>query len=489
MRLRWRGNFIGGRFRPVASGRAIVSEDPGDLDHPVGTIRVSLAAVDEAVAAAAAAQGRWAATPVARRARALKRFQRAVRHRAPALSRLIAREMGKPLWEAKREVDRLIARVDETITDAWARVRPTTVAVASNAQGECRFKPRGVLAVLGPFNFPAHLPCGQIVPGLLAGNTVVFKPSELTPFVGQSLAECMLKATLPAGVFNLVQGGGNVGALLVQHPAVQGILFTGSAATGRRIQRVTLDDPKKLVALEMGGKNAAIVLDDADMTLAARETAIGAFSMAGQRGNATSRIILHRRHAAVFLKQFLAIADGLTLGYQLDPEIFMGPLVSRAALEKYQAALAAARREGYDPLRPGGPTRVPSRRGYYVRPSVHLWPRRPGRMPAAARYRVEEIFGPDVAIYLIDSVDDAVAVNNEVPYGLVTSVFTRRRRTFETVFRRVDTGLVNWNRGTIVSAGQLPFGGTKASGNGRPAGAFAIESCVYPVAVLGPTPS
>jgi len=483
MSLRWRGNFIGGRFVRPAAGLSMVSEDPGDLDRPLGTVRASVGAVDEAVAAAARAQPGWAATPVARRRAVLARWQRVLRRRAATLVTLIAREVGKPRWEAQREVDRFIARVDETSTMAWPRVRPYGVPVASGVRGRCEYRPRGVLAILGPFNFPAHIPGSQFLPGLLAGNTVVFKPSELTPFVGQFLAECAVAAEMPAGVFNLVQGAGAVGSRLVRHPAVRGVLFTGSSAVGEQIRRAVLDQPEKCVALEMGGKNAAILLDDADLRLAAREIAVSAFSMAGQRCNATSRVILHRRVAKPFLELFLRLVGQLAIGYPLDPGVFMGPLVSRAAVEKYRAAQARARREGYAVLRPGGTASIASRRGYYVRPSVHLC-ERPGPLPPSVRYRVGEIFGPDVAIYIVRSADEAVAINNEVPYGLVTSVFTRRRATFEALSPRLDTGLVNWNRGTIFSAGGLPFGGTKASGNHHPAGIFMIEACVYPVAVL-----
>lgn len=479
---RWRGNFIGGRFRGSA-GRILVSEDPGDLAHPIGSVREDVTAVDAAAQAAAAAFPGWSAAPLPRRQAALTRLQRALQRRRRALTEMIAREVGKPLWEAEREVDRLIARVDETRTHALARVQPFEVSLAREVRGVCRYHPHGVLAILGPFNFPAHLAASQFLPGLLAGNTIVFKPSEYAPFVGQLVAECALDARLPAGVFNVVVGGGAVGARLIEQPAVRAVLFTGSVATGRRIQQAVWRHANKSVSLEMGGKNAALVLEDADVRLAAREAAIGAYSMAGQRCNATSRIIVHRRQAKRFLEAFLPLVDQLTIGHPMTPGTFMGPLVSRAAVDTLQAGLAAARREGYDVLRPGGPASIRGYRGHYVRPSVHLLDS-PGRVAGRGAYRLEELFGPDTAIYIVRSTEEAIALNNEGPYGLVTSVFTRAPRAFEWVSRRVDTGLVNWNRGTIFSSGLLPFGGTKASGNQMPAGAFAIHQCVYPVSVL-----
>lgn len=489
--MRWRGNFIGGRFVKPSGGRPWLSEDPGDLAHPLGTVRGSAEAVERAVESAARARGRWAATSVPQRRRFLRRLQRVLRSRASDLTGVIAREVGKPRWEAAREVDRMIARVDETLTDAWARVRPYEVAAGAGVRGRCRYRPAGICAIIGPFNFPAHIPAGHWIPGLLAGNVVILKPSELAPFVGQAIADCVAAAGAPAGVFNLVQGGPAVGRRLVEHPAVNAVLFTGSAATGQRIRQAVLRQPAKRLALEMGGKNAALVLEDAEVPVAAREVVVGAFSMAGQRCNATSRVIVARRRLEEFLAALLPLVDGLRIGYPLAEGTFMGPLVSRAAVARYHWGLTEARRAGYARLRAGGRVEVPGYRGYYVRPSVHVCERPlpvPGTTGEGPRYRfayrTTELFAPDLAVYAAGSLEEAVALNNDVPYGLVTSIFTRRRARFEAAAAGVDTGLVHWNRGTIGSSGRLPFGGTKASGNHAPAGLWAIDACVYPVATL-----
>ncbi|MBI4313874.1 MAG: aldehyde dehydrogenase family protein [Candidatus Omnitrophica bacterium] len=480
--LSWRGNFIGGRFVRPARPRFFTSEDPGDLDHPVGQVGESASAVDLAVAAAAGAQKKWAAASLPVRRGLLRRFQKALKRRCGGLVELISRESGKPRWEAAREVGRMIARVDEIFEFAQRRVQPYEFSAGSGVQAQCRYRPQGVLAVLGPFNFPAHLAASQFLPGLLTGNAVVFKPSEKTPFVGQWVAEFMQEADAPAGVFNMVQGGGDVGRRLVQHAHVNAVLFTGSYAVGKKIQQVVLEQPAKCVALEMGGKNAVIVLADADLKLSAREAAVGAFSMAGQRCNATSRILVERKVAPLFIQYFLDVTDRMKTGYPLDPDVFMGPLVGPEALAAYQEVQRKALQEGYVALRAGGPAQVPGRRGYYVRPSVHL--EKHPKIQAKSVYRTQEWFVPDAVILVTDSDEQAVRLNNEVPYGLVTSVFTKSRKRFEKMYARIDTGLVNWNRGTVFSSGRLPFGGTKASGNHRPAGMFAIDACVYPVAVL-----
>ena len=483
MSLPYRGNYIGGRFVRPTKGTELISEDPGDLFEPVGRMVVSDEAVDQAVAAAGKAFPRWSAAPPAQRIVRMRAFQKALLRRKPALIALAAREAGKPVGEATREIERLIDKVDEMIGAGLKLVQPYSVKVAPGVEGRCVWRPLGVLAVIGPFNFPAHTPASHIVPALLTGNTVVFKPSELTPFVGQAMAECLDVAGFPPGVFNLVQGGTAVGVRLVGHPGVAGILFTGSTAAGQAIKKATLDAPQKNLALEMGGKNAAIVLEDAPVELAAREILQSAFSMAGQRCNAASRVILHRRIAQPFLEQFLALVDRIKIGYPLEPDVLMGPLVNHDAVAKLHKFVKLAEEEGFETLRQGkAPGMWGKRRGYYATPSVHLCER--PEKTRSSKYRREEIFGPDVAIYLVKDEDQAVAINNEVPYGLIASVFTRNPKKFQNLLPRLDTGMVNFNRGTIFSSGKLPFGGTKASGSFKPAGLFSPYYCTYPVAVL-----
>ena len=486
MPVLFRGNYIGGRFVRPKKGTELISEDPGDLFNPVGTVIVFPDAVEEAVAQAVKAFPSWILVSLKSRIAKMRVFQRAMGKRRSELVNLIAREAGKPLGEANREAERLIGKVDEIVQFGLKLIQPFSVAVAPGVRGECRYRPLGVLAVIGPFNFPAHTSGSHIIPAILTGNTVVFKPSEYTPFVGQVLSECAHEASFPPGVFNLVQGPGAIGSKLVEHPQVAGVLFTGSTATGQAIRVATVRSPQKCLALEMGGKNAALVLADADPELAAREVAVAAFSMSGQRCNATSRIIVDRRVAKAFLNQFQQAADRVKIGYPLEEGVLMGPLVSHEAAAKFQRYMKLAEEEDFETLRTGkGLGSWGKRRGYYVTPGVHLC-ERPSKNKSL-HYRREEIFGPDVAIYVALNEEEAAAINNEVPYGLITSVFTRSRDRFGRLFPKIDTGMVNFNRGTIFSTGRLPFGGTKASGSFKPAGLFSPYYCTYPVAILEDT--
>lgn len=486
MSIVFRGNYVKGRFIRPKKGTELISEDPGDLLEPVGKLVVYPGVVEEALYEAAKAFPVWRALPLEKRIQKMRAFQRILRFRSRSLIQLVAREAGKPFSESQREVERLSAKVDEIVSMGLALIRPFSVQVGPGVKGQCRYQPLGVLAVIGPFNFPAHTPGSHIIPALITGNTVVFKPSEYTPFVGQALAECLDLAGLPPGVFNLVQGDSQVGAKLVEHPTVAGVLFTGSTATGQAIKEATLKAPTKCLALEMGGKNAALVCADADLDLAAQESAVAAFSMAGQRCNATSRLLVDRKVAKLFVSKFLEAVRRVKIGYSLEEGVLMGPLVSHDAAAKFQRYMKLAEEEGFETLIPGkGLGKWGKRRGYYVTPGVHRC-EQPSRN-RSLHYRREEIFGPDVAISYAKNEEELVAFNNEVPYGLITAVFTRSHERFKRLFPLIDTGMVNWNRGTIFSTGKLPFGGTKASGSFKPAGLFSPYYCTYPVAVLEDT--
>lgn len=477
------GNFIGGRFRkPAGRAHIMTSEDPGDLDTPVGVLAFSDRDVDAAVRAARRAFSPWSALPPERRAVFLKRFGRALRKEAGPLASLITREMGKPIRESCAEIDRIFAKVETAAEYEPALTAPSAHDAGPGLEGICRFRPRGVLAILSPFNVPAHPAASQTLSAVMTGNTVVLKPSELVPFTGQLLARSWQEADLPPGVFNLVQGGACVGARLVAHPDVNGIFFTGSWQTGSRIRASLLDAPQKILALEMGGKNAAIVLDDADFENAIAETLTGAFMTTGQRCNATSRILVQTRIAKKFIPEFTRRARGVTIGYGTD-DVLMGPLASRRGHDRFLALARKAGREGFETLLEGGPFKA-QKRGYYVRPSVRHREGGPRFAVRESSYADEELLGPDVAIYTVKTIEEAIRLNNRPRYGLVASVFTRSRAGFEKVFRAAENGLIHWNAGTVRSSARLPFGGMKRSGNGRPAGFFSSYICTVPTASI-----
>ncbi len=475
MGLAPRGDYLDGRFVPIkrADGELSIA-DPGDLDATPSRFPFALPAVDEAVGAARRAWPAWAATPDTQRHAALRRFADALSKREEEAARVIVAEMGKPLREARAEVRSAVEKIGITIDEALRFVAPFGVA-----GGRCRWRPRGVLAVLGPFNFPLHLPNGHIVPALATGNCVVFKPSEITPGAGQIAAECWDAAGLPAGVFNLVQGDARSGSRLAIHPDVNGVLFTGSFETGDRIRRATIDQPGKILALEMGGKNAAIVLADADLDRAVSECFLSAFQTTGQRCSSTSRLILDAPIAGAFVERFAAMARGARIGHGTDPETFLGPLATERSLERFLSFQEIARREGAKTVLAASRPATP-RRGHYVSPSMH----RIARVDAGSRYQQEEIFGPDVSVLVVRGLDEALAAQDVTRYGLALSIFTGSRAAYEEAWLRSEVGVLNWNQGTAGASSHLPFGGRRRSGNDSPSALLAPVYCAYPVASL-----
>ncbi|MCG8591347.1 MAG: aldehyde dehydrogenase family protein, partial [Proteobacteria bacterium] len=420
---------------------------------------------------------RWRDTAVAERAAHLRRFARAMEADRERLATVIAREIGKPLWEARTEVGAMIGKVDITLGQGLDEIAEREFSLPGDQVARWRHHARGVAAVLGPFNFPGHLVNGHVVPALATGNTVVIKPSERAPAVGQLYAELADRAGFPPGVFNLVQGDGHSGGTLAAHPGVDAVLFTGSYAVGRSILAATLDQPHKLVALEMGGKNAVVVCDDADVDAAASAIAFGACATAGQRCSATSRVFALPGVAEHLTERLAFLFRELAVGDPFDEAVFMGPLISAAARARHAQVLEWARAEGAERLVDGGPVEGPHA-GHYVRPSLHRVP----ALRADSRYQTEEHFVPDVHVLAVDSLEEGIAALNATEYGLVGSVFSRTRETFEAVARESRLGLLNWNASTVGANSKLPFGGMKQSGNDRPAGVTSTLYCTVPVA-------
>jgi len=448
--------------------RSVSPADPGDelgrfpIDQP--------ADVDDAVARARAAFPGWRDAGLEARVAVIQRFRDLAAARAEPLARLVAREVGKAIWDARGEAKLVPAKVDVTLGEGLQDVTERAPGPGLRAT----FHPRGVLAVLGPFNFPAHLPNGHIVPALATGNTVVFKPSELAPAVGAFMAELWQEAGLPSGVFEVVQGLGDTGSALATHPDVDGVLFTGSWPTGRAIQEATLDQPGKILALEMGGKNAVVVLEDADLPLAVSETAISIAATTGQRCSCASRLFVHESIVDDFTERLAGVLSNVRIGMPLDDDVFMGPLASSAGarkVEQYRAMAAEAGGERVLAVDPGRPAP-------WIGPGLVRF----ASIAQTHAYQRDEIFGPEAAIYPVRDIDEAIAAVNDSDYGLVASVMTRDRTRYDHSVGRIATGLLNWNRGTIGASGRLPFGGQRRSGNDRPAGISAAIYCTHPQA-------
>ena len=428
--------------------------------------------VAEAVGRARAAFPTWRDTPLEARAAIARRFARIAREREDELTWLIAREVGKALWDARAEASLLAPKVDATLADGLAYVATITPAAGQRAS----FRPRGVLAVYGPFNFPAHLPNGHLVPALVTGNCVVMKPSELTPAVGAWLVARWREAGLPDGVLELVQGRAETGAALAAHPEVDGILFTGSYPTARAIRAATLDQPWKLLALELGGSNPLIVCADADLELAIAEAALSIAATTGQRCTCARRLFVAREREAEFGERLTAVLSGLRIGPPLDPGVFMGPLVSQPAHERLLRAREQSLAAGGERLPVAQPELPPPYTGAGLVRFAGLAQSHP--------YQREEIFGPEAALYAFDELDEAIAAANDSDYGLAAAVMTRDRAKYEHCVGRIRTGLLNWNKGTVGASGRLPFGGSRKSGNDRPAGITATLYCTVPQAHL-----
>lgn len=431
--------------------------------------------VQPLVATARRAFEGWADAPLAQRLKVLDAYAEQLRQRKAEIGETISRETGKPRWESAGEVDAMIAKV-KLSTQAHQQRRSDAASESAGVTAATRYKPHGVLAVLGPFNFPGHLPNGHIVPALLAGNTAIFKPSELTPGTGEKVLRCWSAAGLPAGVLQLLRGGRDVGEALVKHPRIDGVLFTGSFAAGRSIGRALADHPGKLVALEMGGNNPLVVHRVSDLAAAAYATVQSAYLSAGQRCSCARRlIVVDGPEARAFLDALLAMIARVRVGlYTDDPEPFMGPVINRAAAEKLLAAQDELIAHGGSSL-----LRMQPLRGL-----AHLLS--PGLIDVTGvgdRPDVEH-FGPLLQVVRVDDFDAAIAEANRTEYGLAAGLLSDDRALYERFYRRARAGVINWNRPLTGASSALPFGGIGRSGNHRPSGFFASDYASYPVASL-----
>jgi succinylglutamic semialdehyde dehydrogenase len=488
-------DLLGGDVVPL-SGHTITSKNPARPADIVWQGSPVLDHVDRAVEAASKAQPVWARWPAERRHGALLRFRDLCRARAADMARLIALETGKALWDARAEADLLAAKVDITLEDSEhagsRRVRAFDVSLGPTRTGRTFFRPHGVMAVLGPFNFPAHLPNGHIIPALAVGNTVVFKPSDKAPAVGQTLAmwlhEALMAEGAPPGVINLVQGRADVATRLVTHAGVNGVLFTGSWPVGRRIMELCLDEPGRILALEMGGNSPTIVMPDADLRQAAIEVVRSAFVSTGQRCTCTRRLIVHRDVAKEFVQTIVAMTSRLVIDDPfVSPEPFFGPIISEEARQAVLDAQARFSAQGAEVLLEARRIDTPSA-GYFVSPSILRVDRFTSGVASGVASGVGgagadiEVFGPLLRVAIVDSLEDALHQANATRFGLAASLFAKDAATIARYFEEMRAGCVNVNTGTAGASSKLPFGGIGLSGNHRPAGAYSLDYCAYPVA-------
>jgi succinylglutamic semialdehyde dehydrogenase len=431
--------------------------------------------VGAAVASARAALPGWASARLDDRIAVTRAFQAVVKDRAEAFARLTATETGKPLWETRTEVASVAAKVDISITAQAERAGSRSGEIAGVRQ-VLRHKPHGVLAVLGPYNFPAHLPNGHIVPALLAGNTIVFKPSELTPAVADFMAECWAAAGLPAGVLTIVQGGGDTGRTLAAAD-IDGLLFTGSAHVGAALARQFADTPGKILALEMGGNNPLIAWDLGEDALDAAAALIvqSAYLSAGQRCTCARRLIVRDGAHAPLLDRVTALIDRVIVGGAFDePQPFMGPVIANHAADALVAGAATLVAHG----------------ARTIRPLTRHAPDLPFLAPAlydttdASGLPDSELFGPLLQVTRVPDWDAAIAAANATRFGLAASLIGGDAALYDRFWQQSRAGVVNWNRPTNGAASNAPFGGIGLSGNHRPSAYYAADYAAWPVASL-----
>lgn len=484
-------DVIGGRVVPIP-GDGIVSHDPADPTRTVWSGSPVVGHVGEAVDAARRALPGWARAGLEARARVLRKFAQVANARAGAMAELICDEVGKPLWECRGEAGAIAGKVDITLDETpgmgLSRVSGYELGIGETRVGRAHFRPHGVMAVVGPFNFPAHLPNGHIIPALLMGNTVVFKPSDKAPAVGQLLVEMLLEAGVPEGVANLVQGGAPSAVELVGHDGVDGVLFTGSWPVGRKILEANLDRPGRIVALEMGGNNPAVVLGDADLRQAAIEVARCAFNTTGQRCTSTRRLIVDESVADRLIPAVCKAASALLVGPPRGlggQDVFMGPIISAEAQRGVFSFQKFAAEQGGEVMVASSAPEFDDRGGHYVTPSVIRVDRFTLEGGAGKDAGCDdEVFGPLLRISVVRGLDEALEQANATRYGLSASIFTKDKAAQERFLMECRAGCVNVNTGTAGASGKLPFGGLGISGNHRPAGSFSLDYCAYPVASM-----
>ncbi|WP_291158917.1 aldehyde dehydrogenase family protein [Gemmatimonas sp. UBA7669] len=467
-------NFIGGQWKAPSTGAYFENRNPADTRDLIGQFPASgVADVEEAVASAQRGFAQWKRTPPPARGDVLRRVGDLLAARKEELADIMTREMGKPLAETRGDVQEGIDTAYYAATEGRRLFGHTVPSELANKWAMSMRRPIGVCGLITPFNFPLAIPTWKAFPALLCGNAVILKPAEDVPHTATVLVEILLEAGLPPEVVQLVHGMGEVvGKALVEHPQVPVISFTGSTETGRFVGE-TCGRMHKRLSLEMGGKNAQIVLDDADLDLALDGVLWGAFGTTGQRCTATSRLILQDGIHDAFVERLVARAATLRLGDGRKAGTDVGPLVNEAAREKVERYIGVGREQGAT-LALGGARATGTQdgrdldHGYFFQPTIFTG------VTAGSRLDQEEIFGPVLSVIRVGSVDEAFAVNNGVRYGLSSSVYTRNVNVAFRALQELDNGITYVNAPTIGAEAHLPFGGVKETGNGHREGGWEV---------------
>jgi len=484
MNMQLKGDYFDGRFvnSPLSeANEKILKKCPADLGQVLWEAGVFYDHIEAVVQSSQKGFEAWRKTSFEERIGYLKKYQEIVRSKKDEIALALALEVGKPLWEAKTEAAALDSKVTVTITDSYQRIKQETIKdVMPKIDGHIVYKPLGPSFVIGPFNFPCHLANGQILSALLAGNSVIFKPSEKTIYSAQLMMECFHAAGFPAGVINFINGTGHTAGKITSDKRIKGVFFTGSKGVGLKILENTHKDLNKLVALELGGKNSTIIHHDTNISHALPELLRACFLTSGQRCTSTSMILIHKKIEQEFINQFKAVTEKIRVGHPTStPDPFMGPLIDEQAEKLYFDFCNFGKQEGAEEIISPRKLDV-GFQGHYVSPSIH-YAKKPN---FEGKFIQEEIFGPNCFFVPYDDIEEAIKIVNCTQYGLAASVFTRSSDIYQLCLRDIDAGLINLNRSTVGATARLPFGGLKNSGNHHPAAVAMIDHCVGTVASL-----
>ena len=431
------------------------------------------AEIDVAVKKSTEALSIWSQNPIKKREELILRFGELLKLRKDQLALTISKEMGKPLWESKTEVGAMIGKVQASI-DAQRTRCPEKTTKMNQICARTRHKPIGVCAVFGPYNFPAHLPNGHIIPALLAGNTVILKPSELTPLVSERVLEIWKEARMPEGLISIVQGGSSTGQILSKHSGIHALFFTGSWRTGKILSSQFGRQPDKLLALEMGGNNPLILGKINDIKAAAYSIVQSAYLTSGQRCTCARRLILQKQHLPI-IKLLMEWLPNIKIGaYDQSPEPFMGPVVSNETATLLLESQEKLINLGAKPLH----------KMERLSENIPLLSTGLLDVTTVSQLPDEEIFGPLLQIQFVENFSEAILQANRTAYGLAASLLSDDPEQYQQFYRDVRAGVINWNRPTTGAASTAPFGGVGQSGNYRPSAFYAADYCNYPVASL-----
>ena len=485
MEFELKGNFFDGNFTfpkttgPEATDFFIDKYCPAQLDLKLWRCLVDYSHVDPTIESSLNGFKLWKQTSYEERIQSLKRYQEHVVLRKKELATSVSLETGKPIWESLQEIENVISYVDILISKSDELLKhPTFSDENKDIRKGSILKPMGPNLILGSFIDPCFIASSKITTALLAGNSIIFKPSEKTCYSGELLIDCFIKASFPKGVINLIQGGDEIGRRLSLNKTIKGVFLTGSIETGKKIIQATHDDLRKVVSLELGGKNTTIICEDANIENALTETTKGSFLSSGQHCSSSGITLVHKSIIDSFIKTFHQTAKRIIVDHptKYKKEPFMGPLVDKKAVDNYLLYMGMAKREGIEELM-RGKILTKEFSGHYVSPSIHY----SEKFNPKSLFINSEILGPNCTFIPFETIDEAINIVNQMQYGFTTSVFTKNEKTISSCIYELDIGYINFNKSTMNKDLSLTFANLKNSGNGKPTGPGALTSCAYKV--------